>query len=503
MSSVQPLLVVEGLSLSYGLVQAVRDAHFKLAPGEVLGLCGHNGAGKSSIVRMLSGQIAPDSGSIVIDGVARNFTGVRDAQAQGMALVDQELSVISALTVVENMALGEPGLGIGGRISKSECGARLDAVGLEGLDPATYMEDLTLGQRQLVEIARAMGRKARLFILDEPTATLNATDIAHVFSAIRRVTAQGCAVIYVSHRLDEVLALCDRIVVMRDGAVVAEKPAADVTGESLVAMMLGHEPQKHWRQPVEVAFETPMLNLEKLSVEPNVRQFNLSVSAGSITALAGQIGSGASDVLRALAGLSAEAEGNVAIGRASLPLGDPCASLRAGIGFVSADRKGEGLFLTRSIAENLVATRLPALSPWGYLSPRLLAEKATHIANNVGVDPSRLLEPVSQLSGGNQQKVFLGRCLERDDLRVLLLDEPTRGVDVGGRADIHRLIGAIAAKGITIVFASSDLDEVLGLADDIVVMRAGQKICQRQRAATNSAQILSDMTHSAMDEHAS
>ena len=257
-------------------------------------------------------------------------------------------------------------------------------------------------------------------------------------------------------------------------------------------MMLGHEPQKHWRQPVEVAFETPMLNLEKLSVEPNVRQFNLSVAAGSITALAGQIGSGASDVLRALAGLSAEAEGNVAIARASLPLGDPCASLRAGIRFVSADRKGEGLFLTRSIAENLVATRLPALSPWGYLSPRLLVEKATHIANNVGVDPSRLLEPVSQLSGGNQQKVFLGRCLERDDLRVLLLDEPTRGVDVGGRADIHRLIGAIAAKGITIVFASSDIDEILGLADNIVVMRAGRKICQRQRAATNSAQILSN-----------
>ncbi|HEY9215990.1 MAG TPA: ATP-binding cassette domain-containing protein, partial [Ancylobacter sp.] len=237
-----PLLSVEGVCLSYGRFQAVRAASFAVAPGQVLGLCGHNGAGKSSVVRMLSGLHRPDSGRIVLDGTARSFSSVRDAQVQGVALVDQELSVIPALTVAENLALGEAGLGLRGVLPAAEICRRLDAVGLEALEPSSYLEDLSIGERQLVEIARALGRNARLFILDEPTATLNSADIAHVFAAVRRVTAQGCAVIYVSHRLDEVLELCDHIVVMRDGAVVADETAEDMDARRLVTLMIGHAP---------------------------------------------------------------------------------------------------------------------------------------------------------------------------------------------------------------------------------------------------------------------
>jgi len=495
-TSASPLLVVEGLSLSYGRIKAVQQASFTLAPGRVVGLCGHNGAGKSSVVRILAGLAVPDSGTIAIDGRLRSFASVRDAQLAGVALVDQELCVIPALTVAENLALGEPGLGLRGRISATDARARLDAVGLTDLDPASHLEDLSIGQRQLVEIARAMGRKARLFILDEPTATLNAADIERVFAAIREVTARGCSVIYVSHRLDEVLDLCDEVVVMRDGMVVAARGTDELTGADLVNLMLGHRPAAAPAPPSGALAASHSLTISSLTTGAVVRDFDLSVAAGTVTALAGQIGSGASDILRALAGLAPEATGRVELDASPLPLGNPRRSLRAGVGYISADRKGDGLFLSRSIAENLVSTRLPDIAKAGVLTPGRLRAVAAGIAAKAGVDGGRLGEAVSRLSGGNQQKTFIGRWLERDDIRVFLLDEPTRGVDVGGRNEIHTIIRNIAAGGSVVLFASSDLDEVLALADDIVVMRAGSLVSRRRRPETDSTILLSDMTHS-------
>lgn len=502
MSAAAPLLAVEGLSLSYGRIRAVESVAFSLGPGRVLGLCGHNGAGKSSVVRMLAGLVAPDAGSIAIDGTPRTFHSVRDAQLKGVALVDQELSVVPTLTVTENLALGEPGLGLGGRISPAAARARLDAVGLTDLDPRSYLEDLSIGQRQLVEIARAMGRKARLFILDEPTATLNAADIHRVFSAIREVTARGCSVIYVSHRLDEVLVLCDEVVVMRDGAIVAARTTEELSGGELVNLMLGHRPAPGPARTSRAAQHGQALRIAGLSAGPVVRDFDLSVSTGAVMALAGQIGSGASDILRAVAGLAPEASGRVELEGRPLPLGNPRRALRSGIGYISADRKGEGLFLSRTIAENLVSTRLSDISSAGALMPGRLRAVAQGIARKTGVDVSRLDEAVSRLSGGNQQKTFIGRWLERRDLRVLLLDEPTRGVDVGGREEIHAIIRQVAADGVVVLFASSDLEEVLGLADDIVVMRAGRTVSRRPRRETGSALLLSDMTHSTHAQNA-
>ncbi|MFM9857588.1 sugar ABC transporter ATP-binding protein [Pseudoxanthobacter sp. M-2] len=495
MTATLPLLSVEGVSIRYGRFEAVRDASFALAPGEVLGLCGHNGAGKSSMVRALCGLVTPASGRIVLAGRERQFASVRDAQKQGVALVDQELSVIPALTVAENLALGEPGLGLRGRLPAAEARRRLDAVGLAALDPALPLEDLSIGERQLVEIARAIGRKAQLFILDEPTATLSAADIAQVFAAVRRVTAQGHGVIYVSHRLDEVLELCDRIVVMRDGAVVARETTVGLKAERLVTLMLGETPERAAPAAAAAATRPPVLAVRGLAVGAQLSDLDLAVRPGVVTALAGQVGSGASEVLRALAGLSPHAVGDIRVAGRRVPLGDPRASLAAGIGFLSSDRKAEGLFLTRSIAENLVATRLPALSPRGMLSRRRVRDTARRIAERAGVDRTRLGEAVGRLSGGNQQKTFLGRCLERDDVLVLLLDEPTRGVDVGGRADIHALLRGLAANGSAVVFASSDLDEVLALAHEVVVMRAGRIVSRRPVAQTDSVRLLSDMTH--------
>lgn len=500
MSAAAARLTVEGLSLSYGRIRAVRSASFSLRPGRALGLCGHNGAGKSSIVRMLAGLAVPDSGTIAIDGIPQSFASVRDAQQKGVALVDQELSVVPTLTVAENLALGESGLGLRGRISEVEARQRLDAVGLSGLDPGAHLEDLSIGQRQLVEVARAIGRNARLFILDEPTATLNAADIGRVFAAIREVTARGCSVIYVSHRLDEVLELCDDVVVMRDGSVEAVRTTESLTGTELVRLMLGHVPA---RMPDNTAAESQsaeILKITNLTAGPSVHDFELAVRAGSITALAGQIGSGTSDVLRAIAGLATEVSGEIELHGRALKLGSPRRAKDAGIGYISADRKGEGLFLSRPIADNLASTRLTGISTTGVLTPKRLNAVAGAIARTTGVDASRIGEPVSRLSGGNQQKTFIGRWLKRQDVRVLVLDEPTRGVDVAGREEIHAIIRQVAQEGAVVLFASSDMEEVLALADTIVAMRSGRVVSQRARRETDGALLLSDMTHG-MPEH--
>jgi ABC-type sugar transport system ATPase subunit len=404
--------------------------------------------------------------------------------------------VVPALTVAENLALGETGLGISGRLPAHVVLARLAAVGLADVDPSTMLDDLTIGQRQLVEIARALGRNARLFILDEPTATLTSADIAHVFRAIRAVTARGCSVIYVSHRLDEVLALSDRIVVMRDGELVADRPRAGITGPLLVELMLGHVPAAPGPQGRVDAGTRRGLEVRGLRAGV-VRDLDFDARAGEITAFTGQVGSGTGDVLRALAGLVPDAGGEARIDGTALPLGRPRKALAAGVGYVSGDRKGEGLFLSRSIAENLVSTRLQRIATAGILTPGRLRARAGEIAASVGVDGRRIPEAVSRLSGGNQQKVFLGRCLERDDLALVLLDEPTRGVDVGGRAAIHDIIRSIAARGITVLVAASDIEEVLELADRINVLRRGALASSRARADTDSAALLSDVTRAA------
>jgi ABC-type sugar transport system ATPase subunit len=488
-----PLLSVEGLSLNYGRIRAVRNVGFSLNAGQVIGLCGHNGAGKSSIVRMLSGQIVPDAGRIVINGHQCHLSSVRDAQAHGITLVDQELSVISALTIAENLALGESGLGISGRLPKHAVLARLAAVGLPDVDPSTMLDNLTIGQRQLIEIARALGRNAQIFILDEPTATLTSADIAHVFRAIRAVTSRGCSVIYVSHRLDEVLALCDRIVVLRDGEIVADRPRSDISGPRLVELMLGHVPEASKLNVYGDAVMRRGLEVRGLHAGV-VRNLDFNAGTGAITAFTGQVGSGTGDVLRALAGLAADAKGRAKINGRALPLGSPRRALAAGVGYVSSDRKGEGLFLSRSIAENLVSTRLPRIATAGILTPGRLRVTARGIAANVGVDGLRIPEAVSRLSGGNQQKVFLGRCLDREDLELVLLDEPTRGVDVGGRAAIHDIIRRIAARGVVVIISASDIEEVLELADWIYVLREGGLARSCARSETDSASLLSDVT---------
>jgi rhamnose transport system ATP-binding protein len=487
---------VEGLVRAFGGVPAVRAVSFTVGAGEVHALCGHNGAGKSTVVKMLSGQLAPDGGRILLGGRAVALRGRRSAQRLGVALVDQELSVVPALTVLENMLLGgvDTPLVNRGRRAAARCRRILDGMGLDRIDPAQPLASLSIGERQLIEIAKALSQDARVVILDEPTATLSDAESAPVFAAIRRVAATGCAVIFVSHRLSEVLEHCDRVTVLRDGRSVATTAAADLTVDTLIVQMLGEAPRRPAATRRLDRDPAHALRIAHLRVPGRLRDFTLTAAAGRIYALAGQLGSGASDALRALAGLHPTATGAVELHGRPVPLRNPVAAARRGLAFVSNDRKSEGLFLDKSIGWNLVVTRLASLGRAGVGRPRREAATARLLAEQAGLPPGRLADRVATLSGGNQQRVFVGRGLGREDTLALLLDEPTRGVDIGGRAAIHRLLRRAAEAGLVVIFASTELEELLELGDVIISMRDG-RIVHRYQGDADAARLMRDMTH--------
>lgn len=490
-----PRLELADISHSFGAVRALTGVSLSVAPGEIRGLCGHNGAGKSTLISIVAGLITPDAGTVGVDGVQVQFSGPRDAQASGIAWVDQELSMVPSLTIAENLALGSSGLGLLRSRARERASAseQLEPVGLGHRQPDELVSSLSLGERQLVEIARALGRGARLLILDEPTATLTDLEIERVFAAVRRVAAAGCSVIFVSHRLREVLDLCDSVTVMRDGSVVTEAPTAALTAPQLVEAMLGEQPARAATDRRESEGDV-VLSVRGLSVGGRVHRFSHDFHRGRVYGIAGQVGAGASEVLRALAGLMPAASGEVQVLGEPLNMRHPVRARRSGLGFVANDRKSEGLFLGRSVAENLTATRLAEVSRFGLLSRGTERARAHEIAEYVRVAADRVEHPVGLLSGGNQQKAFVGRYVLDQSVRVLLVDEPTRGVDVGGRAAIHDLLTNAAREGLTVIFATSDLEELLELAATVITMRAGRVVGVYADDVSHQT-VLADLTH--------
>lgn len=485
-------LEVRGVSKTYGAMRALDRVAFDLRPGEVHALLGHNGAGKSTMVKVLSGVVQADEGSVLIDGVEMHPRNPRQAQSSGVALVDQELSLVGTLTVAENLAVGADRATAPGR---TELRATLDELGLAHVPLNELVSKLSLGEQQLVEIARALSRRAQILILDEPTATLSDTEIDMVFTAVRRLVAEGRSVIYVSHRLGEVLSLCQRATVFRDGRCVGTRDVADLDRDSIVEMMLGHLPEMATREHRAESTDEPVLTVSGLSVPPRLSDFELSLRPGEVVGIAGQVGCGASEVLRAIAGLVPDATGDVTVQGRKVRLGGPRRSARAGVLYTPSDRKEEGLFLGHSIARNVVATRIPRLAQLGVLRPGAERTQVSDLLGLTGIPVARRRLPVGSLSGGNQQKVLMARSLHADPCSVLLLDEPTRGVDVGGRADIHALIRRAADQGVAVIFASTELDEVLELSDTVVTMFGGRMVDVHQRAELTASRVLADMTH--------
>ena len=495
------LLEVVDLSKSYGPVRAVRELSLDVRIGEIHAICGHNGAGKSTLVKTLVGLERPDEGIIRLDGAELSLRNPLDAQAHGIALVNQELSLVAELSVEDNVFLGGLDVPLFYRRRRLAEHARrvLDQLGLAHVRLGTPVETLSIGERQLVEIARLLVREARLLILDEPTATLSKPEIERVFRAMRDLVAQGRSVIFVSHRLDEVFELCDRVSVLRDGRRVGTHEISEIDRRSLIAHMLGE--MEGARAQAEHAHALPgsgteVVTIDRLHVPGSVEEVSITLESGIITGLAGQVGSGTSTILRALGGLVPNASGTVAVRGRAVLLNTPRRAAEAGVLYVPNDRQYEGLFLGQSVNRNLTVTRLRGLSRLGVLMRRRVQRTARELATMAGVPVERLGSPARSLSGGNQQKVLLGRTLEMEGTALLALDEPTRGVDVGGRAEIHRLIREAARRGTAVIFSSTELDEVLDLADVVITIFAGRIVSVVPRAQASASTILANMTTS-------
>jgi ABC-type sugar transport system ATPase subunit len=494
---VKPILATVGLSKSFGSIAALSSVDFELRPGEIRAICGENGAGKSTFVKLLMGLVAPDSGTILIEGEPRVIAGSRHAQQLGLGMVAQELSLAPHLSILDNIWLGAAGVPLVHRNAKLRAAAKeaMTQLGIADWDLDRPVAALSIAQRQLVEIARLLARDARVMILDEPTATLSDVEIHRLLAVLRELRSQGRSIIYVSHRLGEIFDLCDTVSVFRNGTHVATQPVGDLTREALIEMMLGRQFAEMYPAARPAAAATGSLVVRGLTLPGSVAELSFVAPRGSITAIAGQVGSGATSVVRALAGLLPEATGEVVLDGTPLALGSVRAAVARNVVFLSEDRAEEGLFLRLRVLENLVAARLPAYSHGGVLSWPKLRQAAARLAARVAVERRNLFRPAGVLSGGNQQKLLFGRVLDQPEPGVLLMNEPTRGIDVGARAEIYRLMRELCAEGYALVMSSSDLEEVIGIADTVVTLYRGALVASYDRERITMTRILADITH--------
>ena len=489
-------LSVRRLTKRFGSITAIEEISLDLHKGEVRALCGGNGAGKSTLVKILTGVLTPSDGKLEIDGRQRTFRNPIDAQRAGLTLVAQELSLAPDLSVHDNLWLGHADARFIRRTARSAALAReaLDAVGLEATSLDAKAGALALAERQLLEIARGLVRNASVLILDEPTATLSEREIVKVFDAVRRLKAKGCSVIYITHRMGEVYELCDSVTVMRNGRIIATQPVGEMPRDRLLELMIGRELNDVY-PPSTQPPGAIMLEVSDLEVPGTIKDFSLQLRAGEIVGIVGQIGSGATESVRALAGLVHNARGEVAVGGRTLRLGVASAVLKSGVRFVSEDRASEGVFLDMPARTNLVATRFFELSNTGLLPPARLRRIAALLARQVGFDPSRLHQAAGRLSGGNQQKLAIGRCSDRQTPGVILMNEPTRGVDMGARAEIYQTLRRLCEEGNAVLLASTDLEEVVGLVDRVVTMFRGRIVSVHKRGTFAETVILSEITN--------
>ncbi|GGE05346.1 L-arabinose ABC transporter ATP-binding protein AraG [Aureimonas endophytica] len=472
-------LEFSGLTKSYPGVRALKGVGFSVPAGHVHGLMGENGAGKSTLIRILSGDTRPDGGTIRIDGAEQHFTRARDAFDAGVVVVHQELQLVPNLSVAENLRLGRtPSRGgiVRFRTLFDEVGRTLREIGVE-IDPAAKVSSLSIGERQMVEIAKAVMIDARVIALDEPTSSLSSRESEILFRLIDRLRASGKVILYVSHRLDEIFRLCDGCTVLRDGALAAHHPTMEgVTRQGLVSEMVGREISDIWGWRPRAAGGV-RLAVEGLAGEKLPTPLGFEARAGEILGFFGLVGAGRSELMRLVYGADRAAVGSVRIDGAPLPLSDPRASIRAGLVLCPEDRKADGIVQGRSVAENIAISSRRHHSPLGVVRPAREAETADRFIETLRIRTPSRRQDIVNLSGGNQQKVILARWLSEPDIKVLIVDEPTRGIDVGAKSEIYEILYALAERGIAVVVVSSELPEVIGICDRVLVL------CERRIAA--------------------
>jgi rhamnose transport system ATP-binding protein len=469
------LLRATNITKSYAGVQALKRASFELRAGEVHALIGENGAGKSTLIKIITGAVLPDTGDIELNGQSITNNSPRVAKSLGIAAIYQQPALFPELTVAENIALGLEQDGLWGRIDwrkrRSHAAELLARVGAK-IDPNTEAGELTMPQQQLVEIARALGAEAKVLIMDEPTASLSEEDTQNLFSVIRSLRESGVGVIYISHRLEELPLIADRVTVLRDGETIETHPMPEVNRQQLIQLMVGRELSAIFPKTTVELGET-VLELCHLSCAASgLRDVSLGLRAGEIVGLAGLVGAGRTELARSVFGLTPADSGEILLRGQTLRIDNPAQAISRGIAYLPEDRRRHGVILEMQIGANITLASLDQLSSYGALDFRRERELAAEYTRRLGVKTPAIFAPVSTLSGGNQQKVALSRWLVTKP-SVLILDEPTQGIDVGAKSEIHALMSELAAQGVAILMISSELPEILGMSDRIVVMQEG------------------------------
>lgn len=485
-------LRVEAVSKRFAGVQALADVSLDFPGGAVTALLGENGAGKSTLVRIINGEHPPDSGRVVLHGEPLVMRSPADARRAGIRVIPQEPEIVPYVSVAENVYIGALARRAGRRFDRAALRRRvledLRRLGFERvLDPDTLGRDLTPAQRQLIEILRALSTNAAVIAFDEPTSSLSEHEVEALFQLIRGLRDAGLAIIYVSHRLAEIFQIADRIAVLRDGALGGIADTAATSEGEVVRMMVGRDLRTMFARE-HVATDRVVLAVERLSTD-DVSDISLTVHAGEVVALAGLVGAGRSELCRALAGDLPIRSGTVSVDGKAVTIRHPWEAIDAGIAYAPEERKAQALLLTRSVRDNIVLTVLERLRRLRFVRPASERALASKYVARLRIRTPSIEHEVRKLSGGNQQKVVLARWLARDP-KVLILDEPTRGIDVGAKAEIYHIIAGLARDGMAIVVVSSELPEVLGLADRIVVMQGGRVIGELSRAEATEESVV-------------
>ena len=490
-----PVLRMRAISKRFVGVHALTEVSFEARAGEIHAIVGENGAGKSTLMKILSGVHQPDGGEIEIDGRPVHFSGPNASQELGVAMVYQDFDLVPELSVAENIFLGCQPVSRVGFVRRAElrkqAQALLDELAAD-LNPSLTVKNLSAGQRQLVQIAQACARQPRIVVFDEPTSALTGHEADNLFKIIRRLKGRGVAVVYISHRLAEVMAIADRVTALRDGCLVATRDIAEVSQDDMVHLIVGRTITELFPKS-EVVFGEPVLNVQGLSRPPVFDDISFSVRAGEIVGMAGLVGAGRTEIARAIFGLDKRAGGVVTVNGAAVPSGHVDAAIRAGLGFVPEERKTDGLVLDETVSQNLVLSSLKALAKLGIINRGRERSFAQGLVERLDVRPPQLNRQVMTLSGGNQQKVVLGKCLASSP-KVLILDEPTAGIDVASKAEIHRLIGALAETGVAVLLISSELTEVIAASDRILVVAGGRIVDEVARADATEQRIIRGAT---------
>lgn len=491
-------LALRGVAKSFGAVKALRSGTLEVAPGSIHALVGENGAGKSTLVKIVAGVHRRDSGEFELAGESVDFASTAESKAAGVAVIYQEPTLFPDLSVAENIFMGRHPLGAGRRIDRSRMHAQAEALfarlGVD-IDPRRTANGLSIADQQLIEIAKAISLEATLLVMDEPTAALSGNEVARLFAVARSLRDEGRALVFISHRFDEVFDLCDTVTVMRDGAYVSTSLIAETTEAEIVARMVGREVAELFpKTPAKVG--DVVLDVQGLSSTGEFHDISFQVRAGEIVGLAGLVGAGRSEIARAIFGVDGYDAGSVTLDGAPVRQGSPRRAIRAGMAFVPEDRRQQGLVIEGSVARNVASVIRGRLSRLGLLTAGAENRAAGPWAAKLQVKTSALDMRAATMSGGNQQKVVIAKWLATEP-SLLIIDEPTRGIDVGTKAEVHRLLSDLAGQGMAILMISSELPEVLGMADRVLVVCEGRLTADIARDDATPENVMAAATRSA------